>query len=173
MKTSAAVSIRAFTLIELLAVIVILAMLAATLLPGLANGSDRSERAIDLNNVRQTLVATHMFSTENNDHLPHPTWGSISGEPGPDGWAYATRNNGRFHGLPGQIPSAAGRLDNTNQLPWFENGQLGPYLAKDQKLLDCPMDVRQSAGGAVFVALPRPRNEADIVHLEWGGVRLR
>jgi type II secretory pathway pseudopilin PulG len=167
MRSLPPISVRAFTPIELVVVIAILAILVAMLLPALAN-SDRAERAIDRNNVRQTLVATHMYSTENNDHLPHPTWGSISsGDPGPDGWAYATRNNGRFPGLPGQIPSAQGRLDHTNQLPWFENGRLGPYLAKDQRLLDCPKDIRQRSGG-VFAALYRNR-EMKLTSYTWNG----
>jgi len=166
MKTSAAASIRAFTPIELMVVIAILAILAALLLPGLAN-SDRAERAIDRNNVRQTLVATHMYSTENNDHLPHPTWGTVSADPGPDGWAYATKNNGRFPGLPPQIPSAFGLLTNTNQLPWFERGLLGPYLAKDQKLLDCPKDIRQRSDGR-FLTLYSYR-EMKLTSYSWNG----
>jgi prepilin-type N-terminal cleavage/methylation domain-containing protein len=157
----------AFTLIELLVVIAILAIMAAMLLPTLANGSDRSERAIDMNNLRQTLVAMQMYCKENNDHLPHPTWGTVSTDPGPDGWAYATRNNGRFPGLPGQIPSASGRLNNTNQLPWFERGLLGPYLAKDQKLLDCPKDVRLPSGGQ-FLALYGSR-ELKLTSYGWNG----
>jgi len=159
--------VRAFTLIELLVVIAILAILAAILLPGLANASDRTERAIDMNNVRQTLVAMNMYCEDNNGYLPHPTWGSISGSPSPDGWAYASVNSGRFPGLPGQIPSVSGRLDNTNQLPWFERGQLGPYLAKDQNLLDCPKDIRQRSGGQ-FASLYRAR-EMKLTSYGWNG----
>src|SRR6185369_6410715 len=57
------------------------------------------------------------------------------------GWAYTTRLNGAM------IQSAAGRLDNTNQLPFFENGPLGTLLAKNQKVLDCPRDFKTRGAG--------------------------
>ncbi len=158
---------RAFTLIELLVVIAIIAILAAMLLPALAKAKDKAERTTDLNNVRQVLVAMNMYATDFSDYLPHPTWGSISSGPGPDGWAYATANRGRLPGLPAQIPSAAGRTDNTNQIPWFQIGQLGPLLAKNQRVMDCPRDFRTRGGGREL-ALWRPR-EMKLTSYAWNG----
>ena len=87
-------SVWAFTLIELLVVIAIIAILASLLIPALSKAKDRSQMTLDINNVRQILLASSMYATDNGDYLPHPTWGTLPA--GPDGWAYSTANRGGF-----------------------------------------------------------------------------
>lgn len=98
----------AFSLIELLVTVAIIAMLAALLLPSLAGARAEGRRAACLSNLRQLGIATNMYLSDNRDHF----------------WRYST-------------DVEPGRWDATGGIAWwfgYEPG--GPAYNRSNRPLD-------------------------------------
>jgi prepilin-type N-terminal cleavage/methylation domain-containing protein/prepilin-type processing-associated H-X9-DG protein len=63
---------RAFTLVELLVVIGIIAVLISVLLPALNSAKKKAQAVQCSNDVRQIFLSCQMFAQDNGGHLPRP-----------------------------------------------------------------------------------------------------
>src|SRR3954452_13610263 len=88
----------AFTLVELLVVIGIIALLIAILMPSLSRARQQSQRIQCMSNMRQIGTATMQYTTENKGWFPRAAGGGTAY----DDWIYwdsgraLTRDEGRL-----------------------------------------------------------------------------
>ncbi|MFN3167633.1 MAG: DUF1559 domain-containing protein [Phycisphaeraceae bacterium] len=112
---------RAFTLIEMLVVISIIALLIAILLPVLGSMRQSAKFMQCINHIKQFSIAQHAYTRDYDGYVVHPNWGE-----GSDGWLYAG-------------PSTGGK--NLQQmLEIRENGFLWQYMNREGSVYRCPAD---------------------------------
>jgi prepilin-type processing-associated H-X9-DG protein/prepilin-type N-terminal cleavage/methylation domain-containing protein len=119
---------EAFTLVELLVVIGIIAVLISILLPTLGKARQAARATVCLSNLRQCGNAWVMYLSEHKGHLPHSFWHQNA----PAGYSSEQRASIIWHGF------------------WF--GILGDYKVSSSQML-CPEAVDpvpwdESGGGA-------------------------
>ncbi len=141
--------VTAFTLIELLAILGILTLLACILSPGFARAKPGNNAAQCLANVRQLIGAWTMYADDSRGKLPPNRDGGNTGKSAADAsWA-------------GGWLDYTSSTDNTNiallvdHAGWPYSAYLGPYL-KTPSVFKCPSD--RSMVTIVAQRMARPRS---------------
>ena len=125
----------AFTLLEVLVVIALIAILAAILLPALSQARDRAHAIFSLNNTRQLTGAWQLYADDHNGRLAYNLGGTASSLASPQ----RTRDNWVNNFLTWDLYP-----DNTNTLSLTQAG-LGSYTAGVAQIYRCPSDTALSA----------------------------
>ncbi len=130
-----------FTLIELLVVIAIIAILAALLLPALANAKKRAQGAVCLSNMKQLQLASILYGNNFDDDMPaNVTLASGSTLNWEAGTFASPANNGVTENPSGCAtnPFYLG-VQGTTGFGVTLRGSIGPY-AKAAGVYHCPAD---------------------------------
>jgi prepilin-type N-terminal cleavage/methylation domain-containing protein len=144
----------AFTLVELLVCIAIIAILAAILLPVLDKAQLKSKTTVCINNLHQVGLAVPMYASDNSDEMVFCNWDgggeTLNGSP-LLGWLY-TRQSDNGAGTPGApypgMYTAGGKLPN-NATSAYSTGALWDYV-KNIKAYWCPMMTDTNPGSPYF-----------------------
>ncbi len=122
-----------FSLVELLVVIAILAVLAALLLPSLAQSKAKAQALTCANNLKQLTLAWGLYSDDNNDRL-------VNNHGVPETLA---RRQTWANNVEDWLPSD----DNTN-LVYLTDSKLGPFANHSAAIYKCPADRMPAPNGA-------------------------
>lgn len=121
----------AFTLVELMAVMAIIGVLAAILLPALSAARERSRGVFCLNNTRQLTLAWQLYADDHEGWLPYNL--AMAGS------SFRTNINWVNNVMTWDLSP-----DNTN-LATITDASLGPYVTGVTGIYHCPSDQVLSA----------------------------
>ena len=117
----------AFTLVELLAVIAIITLLAAILLPALSRAKAKAEEVVCLNNLKQLQTCAQLYSMDHDGVLP------------PNRFVYDINTQGPSHGFSSKLTWCPGLAPFDTTTENIKRGLLFPYN-ESTDIYRCPSD---------------------------------
>ena len=124
---------RGFTLVDLLVMLEVLGVLAATLLPAFASSQPRGKAAQCLNSMRQLTLAWTLYASENNEQL------AINSDPHTKGSAFFPAGSTNPSWITGTVDWTLSQANtNVNYLISNNYSLLGNYLGRSAAVFACP-----------------------------------
>jgi prepilin-type N-terminal cleavage/methylation domain-containing protein len=135
---------RAFTLVELLVVIGIIAVLVSILLPTLAAARGKAQIVQCQSNVRQLVIAAMMFANDHKGYIPTSSDNVWAQDNDPEHYKFAWRNNISITGTLGTTGGPVVVYDWASSLIPYLGGQVGDSFVtspqSQSKAFRCPAD---------------------------------
>jgi prepilin-type N-terminal cleavage/methylation domain-containing protein/prepilin-type processing-associated H-X9-DG protein len=144
----------AFTLIELLTVIAIIAILAAILFPVFAKARAKGQETSCLNNMKQIDLGFLMYATDYDQRLP-AAWDGGNGNGQYGGWMYYTTF----------ASTAPGNFDPSQ-------GAVFPYI-KNAQIFQCPDDDLEAGDSYAINSMMVPNTAPTGCHMGISLVRIK
>jgi prepilin-type N-terminal cleavage/methylation domain-containing protein/prepilin-type processing-associated H-X9-DG protein len=125
---------RAFTLIEILVVVAIIALLVAILLPSLSAARESAASVVCRTRLTELFKGHAFYAQDQKNHFPDPDW-----------WLWDNTNMVTYYP---HIYDRVGGSRPTDSRRWLEFGQIYKYV-KNKEVYFCPRDTKERLGDAI------------------------